>query len=107
MRLRSQQRCNAGSRYARPQGASTTWPTAACIRPSNAVARAKRASGSVLVVVAGVLADTADDDLVRFDRHLDLAVSGPVLGVHGVVGDGRVEPQAVALLAVVERALQG
>jgi hypothetical protein len=33
-------------------------------------------------------------------------VARPVLGVDGVVGDGRVEPQAVALLAVVERALE-
>ena len=29
-----------------------------------------------------------------------------MLGVHGAVGDGRVEPQPVPLLAVVERALE-
>ena len=31
---------------------------------------------------------------------------GPVLGVDGIVLDGRVEPQAVALVAVVERRLE-
>ena len=36
----------------------------------------------------------------RRDRHRPVA--GPVLGVHRVVLDGGVEPQAVALLAVVE-----
>jgi len=48
----------------------------------------------------------ADDDAVLFHRDLDGAMSGPVLGVDGVVLDGRVKPQAVALLAVVEGALQ-
>src|SRR4051794_29573564 len=33
-------------------------------------------------------------------------MAGPVLGVGGVVGAGGIEPQAVALLAVVERALE-
>ena len=33
-------------------------------------------------------------------------MTGPVLGVDGIVGDGGVEPQTVALLAVVERALE-
>src|SRR3954447_20608135 len=47
-----------------------------------------------------------DDDPVRLDRHLDAAVAGRGLGVDGVVLDGRVEPQAEAvLLAVVERGL--
>ena len=44
--------------------------------------------------------------LVGLDRHRHRAVAGPVLGVDGVVLDGRVEPEAVALLAVVERALE-
>ena len=52
------------------------------------------------------VAGAADDDLVLLDRHLDRPVAGPVLGVHGVVLDGGVEPQAVALLAVIERGLQ-
>src|SRR4051794_15874175 len=59
----------------------------------------------VFVVVAATGA--ADHDLVLFDRDLDGAVTRPVLGVHGVVLHGRVEPQPVALLAVVERRLQG
>ena len=58
------------------------------------------------VVVVLVAAGAADHDLVLLDRDLDGAVAGPVLGVHGVVLDGGVEPQAVALLAVVERALE-
>src|SRR4051794_9841339 len=63
-------------------------------RPSSAVV--------VLVTAAGPL----DHDLVLLDRDLDGAVPGPVLGVDRVVLDGRIEPQAVALLAVVERALE-
>ena len=58
------------------------------------------------VVVAGVVAGAADHDLVLLDRDLDRAVAGPVLGVDGVVRDRGVEPQAVALLAVVEGALE-
>ena len=53
-----------------------------------------------------LLADAADDDAVLFDEHLDRPVPGPVLGVDRVVLDGGVEPQPVALLAVVEGALQ-
>src|SRR4051794_8992312 len=56
-----------------------------------------------LVVVA---ARATDDDLVLLDRHLDRAMARPVLRVHRVVLDRGVEPQAVALLAVIERALQ-
>ena len=48
----------------------------------------------------------ADHDLVLLDRDLDRPVAGPVLGVDRVVLDGGIEPQAVALLAVVERALE-
>src|SRR3954469_2502610 len=68
---------------------------------SNASARAKRGS-----VVVAVRARAADDDLVGLERHDDLALARPVLGVDGVVGDGGVEPQAVALLAVVEGPLE-
>src|SRR5215204_6809019 len=61
-------------------------------------------AGSVVVVL--VAAGAADHDLVLLDRDLDGPVAGPVLGVDGVVLDGGVEPQAVAFLAVVERALE-
>ena len=54
-----------------------------------------------------VLVDAADDYAVLFNRDLDRSVPGPVLGVDGVVLDGGVKPQAIALLAVVKRALQG
>src|SRR4051794_18933364 len=47
-----------------------------------------------------------DHDLVLLDRDLHRPVAGPVLGVDRVVLDGRVEPQPVALLAVVEGALE-
>ena len=53
-----------------------------------------------------VLAHAADDDPVLLDGDLDRPVAGPVLGVDRVVLDRRVEPQAVALLAVVEGALE-
>ncbi len=59
-------------------------------------------AGSRSVVVAGA----ADDDAVLFDRDLDRPVTGPVLGVDRVVLDRGVEPQSVALLAVIERALE-
>src|SRR5206468_10198147 len=62
---------------------------------------------SVGVVIAGVLAGAADDDLVLFDRHLDGPVAGPMLCVDRAVGDLGIEPQPVPLLAVVERALEG
>ena len=58
------------------------------------------------VVVVLVAAGAADHDLVLLDRDLDGTVARPVLGVHGVVLDGGVEPQPVALLAVVERPLE-
>ncbi len=60
-----------------------------------------------IVVVVGVrLAGAADHDLILLDRHLDGPVAGPVLGVDGIVLDGGIEPQSVALLAVVEGRLQ-
>src|SRR4051794_5527648 len=59
---------------------------------------------SVVAVFPG--AGAADHDLVLLDRDLDGPVARPVLRVDRVVLDGGVEPQAVALLAVVEGALE-
>ena len=73
-------------------------------RRPNASDRARTASSVVAVVV--VLAGASDHDLVLLDRDDHGTVARPVLGVHGVVGDRRVEPEPVALLAVVERALE-
>src|SRR5204862_2507661 len=103
--LWTQTRGCASSNSSSPSGCATALCTAAASR-SRSIASARCRSGSVVVVVAGVLAGAADDDLVLFDRHLDGPVAGPVLCVHGTVCDARVEPQAVALLAVVERALE-
>ena len=61
-----------------------------------------RLSRPLVVAAAG----PPDHDLVLLDRDLDGPVARPVLGVDGVVLDGGVEPQAVALLAVVEGALE-
>src|SRR5687768_13342735 len=70
----------------------------------NASATARASAGKErLVVVARARA--ADHDLVLLDRDLDGPVAGPVLRVDGVVRDRGVEPEAVALLAVVERRL--
>src|SRR4051794_41897327 len=63
-------------------------------------------SASSVVVVGVVLAGATDHDLVLLDRDDHVAVTGPMLGVHRVVGDGGVQPQAVALVAVIERALE-
>ncbi len=54
------------------------------------------------VVVAGA----TDEDAVLFDHDLNGPVSGPVLCIDRVVLDGGVEPQPVALLAVIEGALE-
>src|SRR4051794_21216548 len=58
----------------------------------------------VLVVVG---TGAADHDLILLDGYLDRPVAGPVLRVDRAVRDGRVEPEPVPLLAVVERALEG
>src|SRR3954464_15588522 len=79
--------------------------TAACFACRQAIARS-RGVGASAVVVLVVCAGAADHDLVLLDRHLDRAMSGPVLGVDRVVLDGGIQPQAVALLAMVERALE-
>src|SRR3954447_9830750 len=67
------------------------------------MARSRGVSPSLLVVAAP---GTADHDLVLLDRDLHGTVPGPVLGVDGVVLHVGVQPEAVALLAVVERPLQ-
>src|SRR4051794_10699692 len=69
----------------------------------HAIAAALR--GSVFGVVLAP-AGAADHDLVFLDRDLDGTVARPVLGVHGIILDGGVQPQAVPFLAVVERALE-
>ena len=74
----------------------------ACAR---AARRSPRPAASVFVVVLAA-AGAADHDLVLLDRDLDGPVAGPVLGVDGIVLHVGVEPEAVALLAVVERALE-
>src|SRR4051794_37446439 len=76
----------------------------ACSACRQAIARS-RASPSVLGVFLAT-AGAADHDLVLFDRDLDGALARPVLGVDRVVLHGGVEPQTVALLAVVEGALE-
>ncbi len=53
-----------------------------------------------------LLAGAADHDSVGLDRHGHGAVAGPVLRVGGIVLDRGIEPEAVAVLAVVERALE-
>ena len=58
-------------------------------------------------VVGGLVSPARrDHDPVGLDRDRHGPVAGPVLGVDGVVLDGGVEPQPVALLAVVEGALE-
>ena len=54
-----------------------------------------------------VLDGAADDYAVLLDFHLDGPVPGPMLGVDGILLDGGIEPQTVALLAVVEGSLEG
>ena len=87
-----------------------TTPAARASRSSDGPRRAGGWAGLLVVVgvaVFGVVvADAADHDLILLDRHLDRPVPGPVLGVDRIVLDGGVEPQAVALLAVVERGLE-
>ena len=101
-----------GVRNAWPHAPVTTLPPdAPSIARSNAKARSSGDAGGQRGGATRrrrrrvVVADALDDDLVGLDRHLDLAVPGPVLGVDAVVGDRRVEPQAVALVAVLEGAL--
>src|SRR4051794_32287377 len=92
--------------------------TASCLACRHAMARSRGVGSesrgvvgewaplgsAVVVLVAGPGA--ADHDLVLLDRDLDRPVAGPVLGVDGIVLHRGVEPQPVALLAVVEGALE-
>ena len=68
--------------------------------------RASSEPASPLSSSGAVLAGAADDDPVGLDGHRDRPVAGPVLGVDGVLLDRGVEPEPVALLAVVEGALE-
>src|SRR4051794_11893162 len=101
-KLPSQKSGEDGVRKTTPcaHGAAASHITSSCAR-RQAMASARR---SVVAVLLGAAA--ADHDLVFLDRDLDWPVAGPVLGVDRIVLDGGVQPQAVALLAVVERALQ-
>src|SRR5215216_6486188 len=60
----------------------------------------------VLFLVAGFLAGARDHDPLGLHRDRHRAVAGPVLGVDRIVLDRRVEPEPVALVAVVEGALE-
>src|SRR5687767_2779267 len=92
----SAQPCRGSSRGASP-GSDYSTPTPRH-RTASGCGFREACLGRVVRAVA-VGAGAADDDLVLFDDDLDRAVAGPVLGVHGVVLDGGVQPQAVALLA--------
>ena len=48
----------------------------------------------------------ADHDLVGLDLDHDGAPACPVLGEHGIVAHGAVEPETVALVAMVEDGLE-
>src|SRR5215208_230833 len=104
--LWTQTRGRASSRSSRPSGWSSE-RCAAAASCSRSIATARWKSWRSVVVIAGVLAGATDDDLVLLDRHLDGPMTGPVLCVDRAVGDLRIEPEAVALLAVVERPLVG
>src|SRR3954453_10000488 len=103
--LWTQTRGRASSNSSSPSGWISERCAAAASRPRS-ISSARRKSCRSVVVIAGVLAGAADDDLVLFDRHRDGPVTGPVLCIHGAVGHGRVQPEAVTLLAVVEGALE-
>ena len=64
---------------------------------ANAIARAS-AAASACVVTGATNHVICSSSIVT-----DGTVAGPVLGVGGVVGDRRIEPQPVCLLAMVER----
>src|SRR4051794_9545764 len=92
--------------------------TASCLACRHAMARSRGVGSESRGVVGGwaplgsavvVLVfgpGAADHDLVLLDRDLDRPVAGPVLGVDGIVLHRGIEPQPVALLAVVEGALE-
>src|SRR5690349_12745253 len=82
-------------------GVSRTLPCAHRWTASQATAscECRQAMASLVVRVVVAAPGATDHDLVFLDRDLHGAVTRPVLGVDGVVLDGGVEPQAVALLA--------
>src|SRR3954452_2842397 len=75
-------------------------------RPRDELVLGAAAVRALGLAVALVLAGAADDDAVLLDRDGHRTVPGPVLGVDGIVLDGGVEPQPVALVAVVEGPLE-
>src|SRR5919198_764605 len=77
--------------------------TTACARRRQAIASPRATSVLGVVFLA---AGAPYHDLVLLDRDLHGAVARPVLGVHRIVLDRGIEPQAVALLAVVEGSFQ-
>src|SRR5215213_2377521 len=99
-RLRSHLAGCAGVKNATPCSKGS----ARAVTRSNRDRRYARRRPRSVVSVAATRAP--DHDLVLLDRDLHRPVAGPVLGVDRVVLDGGVEPQPVALLAVVERALE-
>src|SRR5580704_13369807 len=71
--------------------------------------RAERPAGTPAARVGALgvaAASAADDDPILLDLDLDRTMPGPVLGVDRVLLDGGVQPQAVALLAVIECPLE-
>src|SRR4051794_5177597 len=78
--------------------------SARAVTRSNSARRYARRRPRSVVPVAATRAP--DHDLVLLDRDLHRPVAGPVLGVDRVVLDGGVEPEPVALLAMVEGALE-
>src|SRR5207237_5561790 len=86
----------------RLSGGASGWLGVEVVGVGRALAGFVVAVGRVPVLLAGA----ADDDLVLLDRDGHGAVARPVLGIHRIVLHGRVEPQAVALVAVVEGPLE-
>src|SRR5436190_21947741 len=82
------------------------WRPPSILRPCLAAPASPGCPAASRASVFGFYAGAADHDLVLVDRDLDGPVARPVLGVDRVVGHGGIEPQPVALVAVVERALE-
>src|SRR6478736_9125916 len=73
--------------------------------PAGGCSATARTTTSRLLAVGGS-GQPLDDDAVGLDGDGDGAMARPVLGVEGVVLDRRIEPEPVAVLAVVEGALE-
>src|SRR5436305_5410639 len=84
----------AWRRGTRPRGTWPRWPgrrspVTPARRPTTGPSRrSPRRSSPRLLGVLGVLAGATDHDLVLLDRDLNGPVTGPVLGVHGIILDG-------------------